>query len=78
MRSPEVKKMAGQKPVAKFKAGQVSAALWENEIPPVQRVRQVSAPTPEKKNPASPRRFPVELSGLNEEVVFCESVNGKS
>lgn len=24
--------MAGQKPVAKFKAGQVSAALWENEI----------------------------------------------
>jgi hypothetical protein len=25
-------KMAGQKPVAKFRAGQVSAALWENEI----------------------------------------------
>jgi len=24
--------MAGQKPVAKFKAGQVSAALWENEV----------------------------------------------
>lgn len=24
--------MTGQKPVAKFKAGQVSAALWENEI----------------------------------------------
>lgn len=24
--------MVGQKPVAKFKAGQVSAALWENEI----------------------------------------------
>jgi len=24
--------MKGQKPVAKFKAGQVSAALWENEI----------------------------------------------
>jgi len=24
--------MAGQKRVAKFKAGQVSAALWENEI----------------------------------------------
>ena len=24
--------MAGQKPTAKFKAGQVSAALWENEI----------------------------------------------
>lgn len=24
--------MAGQKPVAKFKAGQISAALWENEI----------------------------------------------
>jgi hypothetical protein len=32
MRSSEVKKMAGQKPTAKFKAGQVSAALWENEI----------------------------------------------
>jgi hypothetical protein len=28
----EVKKMAGQKPVAKFQAGQVSAAIWENEI----------------------------------------------
>jgi hypothetical protein len=26
------KKMAGQKPVAKFRAGQVSSALWENEI----------------------------------------------
>ena len=26
------RKMAGQKPVAKFKAGQVSAAIWENEI----------------------------------------------
>lgn len=25
-------KMAGQKPVAKFRAGQVSAAIWENEI----------------------------------------------
>lgn len=24
--------MAGQKPVAKFVAGQVSAAIWENEI----------------------------------------------
>ena len=24
--------MAGQKPVAKFQAGQVSAALWENDI----------------------------------------------
>ena len=24
--------MTGQKPVAKFKAGQVSAALWENRI----------------------------------------------
>ena len=24
--------MAGQKPVAKFKAGQVSAAIWENEV----------------------------------------------
>jgi hypothetical protein len=24
--------MPGQKPVAKFKAGQVSAAIWENEI----------------------------------------------
>jgi len=24
--------MSGQKPVEKFKAGQVSAALWENEI----------------------------------------------
>ena len=24
--------MVGQKPVAKFSAGQVSAALWENEI----------------------------------------------
>ena len=24
--------MAGQKPVAKFQAGQISAALWENEI----------------------------------------------
>ena len=24
--------MAGQKPVAKFRAGQVSAAIWENEI----------------------------------------------
>ena len=24
--------MAGQKPVAKFSAGQISAALWENEI----------------------------------------------
>ena len=24
--------MAGQKPTAKFSAGQVSAALWENEI----------------------------------------------
>ena len=24
--------MPGQKPVAKFKAGQVSSALWENEI----------------------------------------------
>jgi hypothetical protein len=26
------KNMAGHKPVAKFQAGQVSAALWENEI----------------------------------------------
>jgi hypothetical protein len=24
--------MAGQRPVAKFRAGQVSAAIWENEI----------------------------------------------
>jgi hypothetical protein len=24
--------MPGQKPVAKFKAGQISAAIWENEI----------------------------------------------
>ena len=24
--------MAGQKPVAKFRAGQVSAAIWENEV----------------------------------------------
>jgi hypothetical protein len=24
--------MPGQKPVAKFKAGQISSALWENEI----------------------------------------------
>ncbi|MCP4608771.1 MAG: hypothetical protein GY845_08660 [Planctomycetes bacterium] len=24
--------MTGQKPVAKFQAGQVSAAIWENEI----------------------------------------------
>lgn len=24
--------MSGQKPVAKFQAGQVSAAIWENEI----------------------------------------------
>jgi hypothetical protein len=24
--------MAGQKPVAKFAAGQVSAAVWENEV----------------------------------------------
>ena len=24
--------MTGQKPVAKFKAGQISAALWENEV----------------------------------------------
>jgi hypothetical protein len=30
MMGSEVKQMA--KPVAKFKAGQVSAALWENEI----------------------------------------------
>jgi hypothetical protein len=28
----EVKQMAGQKPVAKFVAGQISAAIWENEI----------------------------------------------
>jgi hypothetical protein len=28
----EVNKMPGQKPVAKFKAGQISAAIWENEI----------------------------------------------
>jgi hypothetical protein len=28
----EVKKMTGQRPVAKFKAGQISAALWENEV----------------------------------------------
>ena len=27
-----VNKMVGQKPVAKFSAGQVSAALWENDI----------------------------------------------
>ena len=24
--------MAGQRPVAKFRAGQVSAAIWENEV----------------------------------------------
>ena len=24
--------MVGQKPIAKFKAGQVSAALWENQV----------------------------------------------
>ena len=24
--------MPGQKPVAKFRAGQISAAIWENEI----------------------------------------------
>jgi len=29
--SPEVK-MSGQKPLVKFRAGQVSCALWENEI----------------------------------------------
>jgi hypothetical protein len=28
----EVRRMAGQRPVAKFKAGQVSAAIWENEV----------------------------------------------
>ncbi len=25
--------MSGQKPVAKFQAGQISSALWSNEIP---------------------------------------------
>ena len=30
--APELKQMPGQKPVAKFNAGQVSAAIWENEI----------------------------------------------
>ena len=28
----EVKKMTGQKPVEKWTAGQISAALWQNEI----------------------------------------------
>ena len=28
----EVNTMVGQKPVEKFKAGQISAALWENDI----------------------------------------------
>ena len=28
----QVNRMVGQKPVAKFNAGQVSVALWENEI----------------------------------------------
>ena len=28
----EKNKMTGQKPVAKFKAGMVSAAIWENQI----------------------------------------------
>ena len=28
----EVNRMVGQKPSAKFRAGQVSCALWENEI----------------------------------------------
>jgi len=30
---PRGKKMSGQKPIAKFKAGTVSAAVFENEIP---------------------------------------------
>jgi len=29
---PRGKKMTGQAPVAKFRAGQVSAALWQNDI----------------------------------------------
>jgi hypothetical protein len=32
MRSYEVKKCQDKKPVAKFKASQISAAIWENEI----------------------------------------------
>ena len=28
----EKNKMTGQKPIAKFKAGMVSAAIWENQI----------------------------------------------
>ena len=28
----EVIQMAGQKPIAKFRAGQISCALWENDI----------------------------------------------
>src|SRR6056297_1037716 len=31
-RQVQGEKMTGQKPVAKFKAGQVSAAIWENDI----------------------------------------------
>ena len=30
---PKVKQMAGQKPIAKFRAGSVSCALFENDIP---------------------------------------------
>ena len=30
--SPEVTKMAGQQPLARFRAGAMSCALWENEI----------------------------------------------
>jgi len=29
---PVVKQMTGQQPIAKYKAGQVTAALWENDI----------------------------------------------
>jgi hypothetical protein len=32
MRSSKVKQNGRTKPVAKFKAGPISAALWENEI----------------------------------------------
>jgi len=29
---PEVNKMTGQAPVAKFRAGQVASAVWGNEV----------------------------------------------
>jgi hypothetical protein len=31
-RLSEADKMAGQRPVAKFAAGQMAAAIWENEV----------------------------------------------